>query len=520
MSETFAPAGGALPAEGAPLFESAPLAELAELATAAALAAADTHLAPAVLVAVHDSNGVLAVQGIGEPMRDGAPVRRDTVFRIASMSKSFLAAAALALVEDGRLDLARPVSDYVPGVRFVFEGREESVTLGELLSNRSGMPEDNAWGDRQLGASREEIADLARAGLELSARPGERYQYSNLGMSFVGRAIEAVVGHSVEQEVRGRFIDPLGLARTRYESEDYDPDVELARGFRTFDRGESFAAEPYVGSGALACIGALFSTVDDVARWASFLASSFTDAPLRPELLSPRSRREMQRVHTPILVGDASLDREPEALGYGLGLVVEHDRRFGRIAKHSGGLPGFTSHMRWHLASGLGAIAFGNSDAFRAERLASDALVRLLEAAEAPALVVRPWPATVTAVKRMDELLRTEGSVAGAGDALASNLFRDVPDEVRRREFAILLERLGPIVDQASFDERVLGANDAAHLRWRIDCAGGSLICETRLVGLEAPLVQSLSVAAAGPDGVTPESGAPVLGRNSRVLLG
>lgn len=500
-------------------FRSLDAAEAAARALEAALDAADTRLAPAVLVAAFDASGVIAWRGSGEPRLDGAEVGRGTVFRIASMSKSFLAAAALALADEGRLDLRRPISEYVPGVRFLFEGREESVTAEELLANRSGMPEDNAWGDRQLGASREEIGELARAGLALSARPGERYQYSNLGMSFVGRAIETVTGRTVEEEVRARFIDPLGLVDTRYASEDYPAGRDVAHGFRSFDGGAGFALEPFVGSGALACIGALFSTLDDVAVWAAFLASAFSDDPIRPELLSPRSRREMQRVHTAIPAGDAALTREPEALGYGLGLVVEHDRRFGRIAKHSGGLPGFTSHMRWQLASGLGVVAFGNSDAFRAERLASDALLRLLEAVGAPALVVRPWSATVAAARRLDEALRVDGSVAGASEVIASSLLRDVPDEVRRRGLARMLEAVGPILPRQPFEERIVAANDAAHLRWRIACERGELLCDTRLVGLRVPLVQSLTIEAVGLDGRTAMGEPSPLGRDSRVLL-
>lgn len=497
-------------------------AEAAASAVRAALDAADIDLAPAVLVAAFDSRGVIAWSGSGEPRCDGAPVGRKTVFRIASMSKSFLAAAALALVDEGRLDLRRHVGDYVPGIRFLFNDVEEAVALEELLANRSGMPEDNAWGDRQLGASREEIDRLGRAGFELSARPGERYQYSNIGMSFVGRAIEAVTGRTVEEEVRERFLEPLGLCATRYESEEYPVGADLAYGFRSFDRGSSFVPEPFVGSGALACIGALFSSLDDVAAWAAFLASAFSDEPIRPDVLSPRSRREMQRVHTPITAGDAALTREPDALGYGLGLVVEHDRRFGRIVKHSGGLPGFTSHMRWHLASGFGTVAFGNSDALRAERISSDALVRLLEATSAPAIVVRPWVTTVLAARRIDDLLRAGRPLDEAEGIIASNLLRDIPSDVRTRRLAEMLEEVGPFLpleQQGPFEERVLAANDAAHLRWRILCERGALVCDTQLVGLREPLVQGLTMAAVGSDGRVLVGEVPPLGRNSRVLL-
>lgn len=480
-----------------------------------ALAGADTRLAPAVLLAAFDARGVIAWRALGEPRGAGSVTTRDTVFRIASMSKSFLAAAALALVDEGRLDLDRPVSDYVPYARFRFRGREERVTVRELLANRSGMPEDNAWGDRQLGASREEIAALAAAGFELTELPGVRYQYSNLGMSLVGRAIEAITGNQVEHEVRRRFIEPLGLAHTRYAAEEYPRGGEPAQGFRTFDAGAGFSPEPYVGSGALACIGALFSTVDDIAAWAAFLCSGFAgpvfgDATIRPELLSARSRREMQRAHTPIPIEAGDPFRELDALGYGLGLVAERDRRFGRIAQHSGGLPGFSSHMRWHLDSGVGVVAFGNSDAFRTERLAADAHARILVAAGASASAATPWPATLAAAERIDRMLRAGEPFAAAAEVLAPNLLRDVPEEVRRRRLDAELARVGEIAPQAPLAERILSFEDAAQLRWRVVCARGALRCDIRMIGLPEPLVQSLVIEreTAGVDAAPSEEGA------------
>ncbi|MBN9612778.1 MAG: beta-lactamase family protein [Actinobacteria bacterium] len=476
----------------------------AEAALDAALAAADTRLAPAVLLAAFDAGGVIAWRALGDPRRDGSEAARCTVFRIASMSKSFLAAAALALADEGRIDLSRSIVEYVPYARFLFRGRAQRVTVGELLGNRSGMPEDNAWGDRQLGTSRDEIAALARTGFELTELPGVRYQYSNLGMSLVGRAIEAVTGRPVEHEVRTRFIEPLGLTDTRYEAGEYGPGSDLAHGFRTFDGGLGFAHEPYVGSGALACIGALFSTVDDIAAWAAFLCSggesaAFGSEAIRPDLLSARARREMQRAHTAIPIESGDPFRELDALGYWLGLVAEHDRRFGRIAQHSGGLPGFSSHMRWHLESGLGVVAFGNSDAFRTERLAADALARILAPIGRSAAVAMPWTErvweqTLAAAERIDLVVRGDASFADVDDVTATNLLLDVPEEVRRHRLDRELARVGEILPQPPLVERVVSSQDAAQLRWRIACARGALLCDIRLVGLPHPLVQSLAV--------------------------
>ncbi|GAA1570635.1 serine hydrolase domain-containing protein [Leucobacter aridicollis] len=468
-------------------------------------------LAPAVSVAAFDATGVIAWHGVGEPRLDGAPVTRETVFRIASMSKSFLAATALALDEAGALDLAAPVARYLPGVRFTYRGIDYPVTVAELLSNRSGMPEDNAWADRQLGSSREYIAGLFAEGIGLTQAPGVGYQYSNLGMSLVGRVIEAAVGRSVEAEITSRFIEPLGLTGTRFAVEHYGEGTDVAHGFRTFDTGATFIQEPFIGEGALACIGGLFSTVDDIATWSWFLASGYTNEPLAPELLSARSRIEMQRVHTPIPVPAATEFRDLTALGYGLGLFPAHDRRLGATVDHSGGLPGFSSNMRWHTDSGVGVVVFGNSDAFRADTLAMAAHAGVLRAKAVPPRTVEPWPLALEAGALLDGLIRGGEPLAGAAHLTSSNFFADVPDEVRTARVAELLQTVGEPRERTSFGERIVGASDAAHLRWRIDCAHGALVCDIRLIGLSAPLVQSLTVAIADETGTKPLAGEPGL---------
>lgn len=477
---------------------SADTVSVAETALAAAFGAHDLRTAPAALAAVFDRSGLIAWRGVGEPRRNGVATGRDTVFRIASMSKSFLAAAALGLRDDGLLDLDRAVSAYLPGARFLFDGREAEVTLRQLLSNCSGMPEDNAWGDRMLGASREEIALLAGEGFRLTAEPGERYQYSNLGMSLVGRAIEAVTGRTIEHEVARRFLDPLGLANTSYQASDYPEADALALGYRTFDGGASFTVEPYVGSGALACIGALFSTLDDVAAWASFLASAFGDTPTRTDVLAAASRRELQRVHTVSPIDASRSDKDLSAQGYGMGLVVEHDRRHGRIVQHSGGLPGFSSHMRWHAQTGLGVVVFGNSDEFGAERLACRCLPTVLTGLGVGADNAQPWPEALEHAAKIDAALRAGEPLDTIASVLADNVLLDLPGDVRQRRVAELLETVGAIATaQAPLSDRTRTGENGNALSWSIQCERGTLLCDIRLIGLRTPLVQAVDITAA-----------------------
>lgn len=469
-------------------------------ATAALEAAYGNHermVAPAVLAAIFDGDGLAAWKTSGGLGVGAGPLTPHTVFRIASLSKSFLAATALRLRDMGELDLDCSIEEYVPGVQFLFENRIVPVSIRQLLTNHSGLPEDNAWGDRKLGSSREEIASLAQAGLLLSAEPGDRYQYSNLGMSFVGRAIEAITGRTVEQEITEGLLVPLSLNNTHFTSDSYSPEAELARGFRSFDGGRSFTQEPYIGSGALACIGGLFSTMENISQWAAFLSSAFSEVPRYPEILAATSRREMQRIHAAVPLSTHALQgRQLETMGYGMGLVVEQNHRFGRIVQHSGSLPGFSAHMRWHLPTGIGVVVLGNSESLEAAQLGTHALASLLERIEAPSQYVKPWPEALAAAKQIDNAIRGGKACVDLPHLFADNVLQDVPAEVRERWLSDALSKLGKIsLDQRPLAQRSLADSSPAEMRWVIECARGELRIDIRMIGLRHPLVQSLHIS-------------------------
>ncbi|OZB85360.1 serine hydrolase domain-containing protein [Microbacterium sp. 13-71-7] len=480
----------------------------ARTALAARLDAPTLRRSPASLAAITHRGAVIAASAHGEPRRDGAPTTPGTIFRIASMSKSFLAATALSLRDEGLLDLHAPAAEYVPGIAAArFDDEPFSLTLDALLSNRGGLGEDNAWGDEHLGSSREEMAAHVEAGLRPATRPGTEYRYSNLGISLIGRAIEAVTGRDVEDVVRARLLDPLGLTDTRASADLYPAGSDLAAGFRTFDDGAAFTPEPYVGSGALACIGSLFSTASDIAAWMHFLGSAFeSGASPADGVLRAASRREMQTARTliPTSAWTAS-GRVLDGAGYGYGTVVEHDRRFGRVVQHAGGLPGFSSHMRWHTATGIGVVVFGNSDSFGAGSVAGDLLSDVLGLIDAPAALVRPWPETLEAARRIDALLRAGRPLTDAAELLARNVLRDVPADVRSSRLAEALAETGAIRPATDpFPERIVSASDRSALRWTIPCERGALVCDLRMIGLHDPLVQEIAILPAGEDGRKP----------------
>ncbi|HRN54347.1 MAG TPA: serine hydrolase domain-containing protein, partial [Gemmatimonadaceae bacterium] len=159
-----------------------------------------------------------------------------TVFRIASMSKSFAALAVLQLRDEGKLALDDPAERYVPELRGLRYATSDAprITIRHLLTHSAGFPEDNPWGDQQLDASEEAFSAMLRGGIPFSNAPGTAYEYSNYGFAILGRVIRNVSGQPYAQYLRERILLPLGMRHTYLEYGDV-PAERLAYGYRLQD---------------------------------------------------------------------------------------------------------------------------------------------------------------------------------------------------------------------------------------------------------------------------------------------
>ena len=294
--------------------------------------------------------------------------------------------------------------------------------------------------------------------------------------------------------VRGRLLEPLGMDGTVYTAAEV-PSERLAIGY--VQRDDAFVEEPFDGYGALASMGGIFSSVRDLARWVAGFTDAFPprDDPEGPHPLSRASRREMQQVHRAFdpELRRASTDAEPELIsgGYGLGLFVTHDLRLGHVVGHSGGYPGFGSHMRWHPASGIGVIALGNRTYAPMSTHAARALTALVTRGAAPSRTIVPWEATRSARAQLEGLLRAWDDDLAA-EVFAFNVDLDDPFERRRAEMDRIRERHGML----SPDQELPAESDSsAHLVWWLRGErGGRVRVEILLTGERPPRVQSFEL--------------------------
>ncbi|WP_412871903.1 serine hydrolase domain-containing protein [Curtobacterium flaccumfaciens] len=452
-------------------------------------------IAPSSVWGVFDRSGLVASGGHGD-RGDGRRPDADTVYRIASCTKSVTAATLLTLVARGALDLDAPITDFVPAFGAVDLPTADSPvpTVRMLLTMSAGFPTDDPWADRQESISDAELDEVLRGGLLFDSLPGTRFAYSNLGYALLGRVVAVVTGQPFTAAASETVLRPLGLTDTVF-SADESTDFVV-----TGVRGHEGDWEPLpmTGPGAFSSIGGLFSTVRDLARWATHLGSAFSAAP-EPGPVSPADRRLMQqamRVVPPSVVPGSA-----RATAYGFGLFVEQDDRFGELVSHSGGYPGFSAHMRWSVRDGVGVVAFENATQAKVSAAAQRAHDLVLDAvltAQAPdatgassgvAATTRATRAAQSAVTRLLADWRDD-----LADAICTpNVAMDVPYDRRRRAVAQAVAEVGADLGAAPVAEY---AATPSHLRWWLPGTCGRLRVEIRLAPAAAGRVQTLNVVA------------------------
>ncbi|MFJ4101545.1 serine hydrolase domain-containing protein [Amycolatopsis japonica] len=197
----------------------------------------------------------------------GLPVDPGTLFMIGSTSKTFAAAAAMALVEDGVLDLDRPVVEHLPDLPLADPVARKTVTLRQLLTHSAGFLGDvdftTGWGDDALALAIAKFGELPQ-----NFAPGEVFSYCNAGFQLAGRVVEVAAGEPFEDVVRARLLEPLGMTESYYLPWDV---LTRRHAVGHVLREGGPAVEHTVGlSRADSASGGLWSTAGDQLKWARF----------------------------------------------------------------------------------------------------------------------------------------------------------------------------------------------------------------------------------------------------------
>ena len=207
---------------------------------------------PGTFFAVFGPDGIVLEGGYGEKvLGEGTAPDRDTVFRIASCTKSFTCTMLLILRDRGELNLDAPITDFVPAFRALApEAAPVTPSVRQLMTMSAGFPTDNPWGDRMEEMTRAELDEFVATGIRYSSTPGTRFEYSNLGYALLNEVIAEVTGRSYIEAMTAEILEPLGLTSTRF---DEDPDADIALGYRLANG--MWQVQPFTKPGVFSAMG-------------------------------------------------------------------------------------------------------------------------------------------------------------------------------------------------------------------------------------------------------------------------
>jgi CubicO group peptidase (beta-lactamase class C family) len=308
-------------------------------------------------------------------------VRPETYFEIGSITKQFTAASILQLQQAGKLQIDRPLADYLPDAPHARE-----VTLRQLLAQTSGLhdyldlPADQT--DR-LVTQPIRYADLVArvASLPLDFKPGSRWSYSNTGYLLLGKVIEVVSGEPYRDYLQRHIFDPLHMTQTCTTAE--EPRLpDMAKGYR--HRIGALGRAPIIDPSWGGAAGFLVTTVGDLAKWDAALQGG--------KVVSPESYHQMMT---------AMETSQNVNADYGLGLFVGSMFGQPRIG-HTGGSIGFTTADEYYPRQQTRIIAFTNLGDDAPE--AGEALTNIVFADLHPEIVAdsrRPAPGEDARISRV-----------------------------------------------------------------------------------------------------------------------
>lgn len=330
---------------------------------------AERHI-PGASVLVRQGQDTLFHEGLGFADRaENRKVTADTVFGVASITKSFTCLAIMQLADAGKLDIDRPVADYLPA--FTRSGSTDltGITVHHLMSNSSGLP---PMGFRRNALARSIAVDPSRellglnladhqppidtvdelvdaittAGIALLRPPGETFSYSNEGFALLGRIIEVASGTDYVSFVTSSILEPLGMTRSVFSLEDLarlDDVSNLYSYIGSFERVEETPG--YYWAPAMLSAGYLRTTSGDLSRYADvFLGRSESG------LASPAALARMMEPHV----------RVSRDVHYGYGLMVQPDYQGHKVVRHGGSTKGVGSNLSMLPALGLVGITLTN----------------------------------------------------------------------------------------------------------------------------------------------------------------
>lgn len=380
------------------------------------------------------------------------PVTSSSLFRIASMSKSFTCMAILKLRDEGKLNLDDPAYFYIPELKKLKYPTADAphITVRHLMTHGAGFPEDNPWGDRQLADTDKDLIDLINKQLSFSNPPGIAFEYSNLGFALQGMIITKVSGMPYQDYVKKNILDPLGMKTTTYEYADVAAD-KLAHGYRWLnEKWNEEALLHDTKDGSWGAMGAMITSIDEFAGYMAFHLAAWPSNNAKDD--GPVKRSSVREMHHPWRWNGFNANFKypggracavTSAYCYGLGWLKDCEGR--TYISHSGGLPGFGSQWRIMPEYGIGIVSFSNRTYAPMGFVNLNILDTIIKVA---GLKPMQLPASKILEQRKNDLIKIlpDWNNAEQSGIFAENFFPDYPIDTLKKYAKELYAKAGKII--------------------------------------------------------------------------
>ena len=378
-------------------------------------------------------------------LEEKIPATTSSMFRVASMSKSFTSLAVLHLRDAGKLKLDDPVEMYIPALKGQgLTNDAPAITIRHLMSHSAGFPEDNPWGDRQLADSEKDLTDLISGKLSFSNVAGTEYEYSNLGFAMLGYIIHKASGLSYDVYIQKNILNPLGMDATTYEYT-IIPKDKFAFGYRYINN--IWRKEAPLKDGIYGAMGGMITSIDMFGKYVAMHEAAWPERNEKESL--PVKRSSIREMHQPArFISLNPSYRFPSgkklaltgSYTYGLRWTIDAENK--KNIGHSGGLPGFGSNWQFLPDYGVGVILFANVTYAPTTQINTAVMDTLVQMAK-----LQPRQTSVSPIlaKRQQELIKIIPSWENTGVIFAENFFDDYPIDMLKAESANLFKEVGPI---------------------------------------------------------------------------
>ncbi|HSL45499.1 MAG TPA: serine hydrolase domain-containing protein [Anaerolineales bacterium] len=327
---------------------------------------------PGAALVIVEGDQIVHLKAFGVADASGRPVTPQTPFFTGSTGKSFTALAIMQLVEAGKIKLDEPVQTYLPWFRVADADASKTITVRQLLNMTSGIPQ--SIGQEQI--SNFDLSDSAiennvraLAKVDLSAAPGERYEYSNANYVTLGMIIQAVSGESYEDYIALHIFKPLDMQNS-FTSKSEAQKNGLVVGYQNwFGIPVALPNLPF-SRGSLPA-GQLNMSMEDFGH---YLIAQLNDGSYQGA--SVLSSTGIATLHHP------AVPMSDSTHFYGMGWEVQHFQDL-EVIRHNGQVPGYTTDMflvpHKHIAIAMSMNTYSPMLGVRVARLPSSVLRMLLD---------------------------------------------------------------------------------------------------------------------------------------------